>query len=63
MALHSFDIGGTMNAANITHGLKLAGGNTKMCVGVLVIAILFAMTLHWLSDEANRQHIQRGFFG
>jgi hypothetical protein len=29
-----------MNAANITHGLKLAGGNTRMSVGVLVIAIV-----------------------
>ncbi len=51
-----------MNAANITHGLKLAGGNTRMWVGVLVIAILFAITLHWLSEEENMQHINRGLF-
>jgi hypothetical protein len=52
-----------MNAANITHGLKLAGGNTRMWVGVLVIATLFAITLHWLSEQENRQHIYHGFFG
>jgi hypothetical protein len=51
-----------MNAANITHRLKLAGGSTRMWVGVLVIAILFAITLHWLSEEENRQHIHRGLF-
>ena len=51
-----------MNAAYITHGLKLAGGNTRMWVGVLVIAILFAITLHWLSKEENRQHIHQGLF-
>ena len=50
-----------MNAANITHGLKLAGGNTRMSVGVLVIAIVFAITLHWLSSEEHRQQIERGF--
>lgn len=52
-----------MNAADITHGLKLAGGNTRMWVGVLVIAILFAITLQWLSEEENQRHIHRGFFG
>lgn len=45
-----------MNAANITHGLKMAGGNTRMWVGVLVIAILFAVTICWLAKkEENRQ--------
>jgi hypothetical protein len=52
-----------MNAADITHGLKLAGGNTRMWVGVLVIAILLAITLHWLSEKANRQQIHHGLFG
>ena len=52
-----------MNAANITHGLRLAGGNTRMWVGVLVIAIVSAITLQWLAKEENRQHIERGFFG
>ncbi len=52
-----------MNAANITHALKLAGGNTRMWVGVLVIAIVFAIALHWLANEENRKHIERGFLG
>jgi len=52
-----------MNAANITHGLRLAGGNTRMWVGVLVIAIISAIALQWLAEEENRQHIERGFFG
>ena len=52
-----------MNAADITHGLKLAGGNTRMWVGVLVIAILFAIALHWLADEENRRLLQRGLIG
>jgi hypothetical protein len=52
-----------MNAANVTHGLKLAGGNTRMWVGVLAIAIVFAIALHWLAEENNRRKIQQGFFG
>lgn len=52
-----------MNAADITHCLKLAGGNTRMWVGVLVIAMVSAITLYWLANEENRQHIGRGFFG
>jgi hypothetical protein len=52
-----------MNAATITHGLKLAGGNTKMWVGVLVIAIVFAIALQWLAKEENREHLNRGFLG
>jgi hypothetical protein len=52
-----------MNAASITHGLKLAGGNTRMWVGVLVIAIVSAITLNWLAKVENRQHIERGLFG
>jgi len=51
-----------MNAANLTHGLKLAGGNTRMWTGVLVIAIIFAIAVHWLAKESNRQHIKRGLF-
>jgi hypothetical protein len=43
-----------MNAAIITHGLKLAGGNTRMWVGVLVIAIVFAITLHWLKKSEEQ---------
>jgi len=52
----------TINAAKITHGLKLAGGNTSMSVGVMVIAIVFAFTLRWLVKEGNRRHIERGLF-
>jgi hypothetical protein len=52
-----------MNAAEITHVLKLAGGNTKMWVGVLVIAIVFAISLHWLAKVENGRHIERGLFG
>jgi hypothetical protein len=52
-----------MNAANITHGLRLAGGNTRMWVGVLVIAIVFAITAQWLANEEHRLHIERGLFG
>jgi hypothetical protein len=44
-----------MNAANITHGLKLAGGNTRMWVGVLVIAIVFATTLRRLAKRREDQ--------
>ena len=52
-----------MNAASITHGLKLAGGNTRMWVGVLVIAIISAIALQWLAKQENRQHIEPGLFG
>jgi hypothetical protein len=52
-----------MNAANVTHALKLAGGNTKMWVGVLVIAVVFAIALRWLAKEGNRQDVDRGLFG
>lgn len=52
-----------MNAANITHGLKLAGGNTRMWVGVLAIAILFAVAGYWLAkNEERRLHIEHGLF-
>jgi hypothetical protein len=37
-----------MNAANLTHALKLIGGNTRMWVGVLVIAVLAAALMDWL---------------
>jgi len=51
-----------MNAANITHGLKLAGGNTRMWLGVLVVAIVFAIAIQCLFKEENEQHIQRGIW-
>jgi hypothetical protein len=28
-----------MNAADVTHGLKVLGGGTKMWVGVIVVAV------------------------
>ncbi len=52
-----------MNAADITHGLKLAGGNTKMWIGVLVIAIVLAIAINWMSQGENRRHLQRGLLG
>jgi hypothetical protein len=33
-----------------------------MWAGVVVIAILFALTFHWLSKEESRQHIRQGLF-
>ena len=51
-----------MNATNITHGLKLAGGNTRMWVGVLVIALVLAIAFEWLSVEENRQRLECGLF-
>jgi hypothetical protein len=51
-----------MNAADITHGLKLLGGGTRMWVGVLVVALVFAAVSHWLSDVTNRQAIKTGLF-
>jgi hypothetical protein len=48
-----------MNAANITHGLKLVGGNTRMWVGVLVIALLAAAVLNYLASERMR-HSNKG---
>jgi hypothetical protein len=35
----------------------------RMWVGVLVIAILFAIALHWLADEEKRRRLQCGFSG
>ncbi len=52
-----------MNAANITHGLKLAGGNTRMWFGVLAIAIAFAIAINWLSKGENGRHLGQGLFG
>jgi hypothetical protein len=52
-----------MNAANITHGLKLAGGNTRMWVGVLVIAVVLAIAFQLLAQEQKRRQIERGLFG
>jgi len=52
-----------MNAANVTHGLKLVGGNTRMWVGVLVIGMIFAIAFHRLANNDNRRQLGLGFFG
>ena len=44
-----------MNAANVTHALKLIGGNTRMWVGVLVIAVLAAGLMYWLEQERQKR--------
>lgn len=46
-----------MNASLVTHGLKLIGGNTRMWVGIAVIALLALLLGCWI--EQNRQ--QRSF--
>jgi hypothetical protein len=49
--------GGIMNASLVTHGLKLIGGNTRMWVGVAVIALLAFALGCWI----DQKHQQRGF--
>lgn len=44
-----------MNAANVTHALKMIGGNTRMWVGVLVIAVLAAALIYWLEQERQKR--------
>lgn len=34
-----------MNAADVTHGLKILGGGTKMWVGVVVFAVACSSVL------------------
>ena len=46
-----------MNASLVTHGLKLIGGNTRMWVGVAVIALLAFALGCWI----DQKHQQRGF--
>lgn len=43
--------GGTMNASVVTHGLKLMGGNTRMWVGVAVIALLALLLGCWIEQK------------
>jgi hypothetical protein len=43
-----------MNAAVITHGLKLIGGNTRMWVGVVVIALAVALVVYFFDQEQKR---------
>jgi len=44
-----------MNASGVTHALKLIGGNTRMWVGVLVIAILAAALTYWVEQERRKR--------
>jgi uncharacterized membrane protein len=44
-----------MNAAVVTHGLKLIGGNTRMWVGVLVIALAAALLVYFLEQERRKR--------
>ena len=52
-----------MNAADVTHGLKILGGGTRMWVGVLVLAIFFAAVCLWMDKLENRETLCRGLFG
>lgn len=42
-----------MNAADVTHGLKLIGGNTRMWVGIVVIVTVAVLLGYWL-DRGGR---------
>lgn len=44
-----------MNAAVVTHGLKLIGGNTRMWVGVVVIALAVALLVHFFEQERQKR--------
>lgn len=52
-----------MNAAYVTHGLKILGGGTKMWVGVVVVAVVCSAVCLWLNDSKNRQDLMDGLFG
>lgn len=43
-----------MNAAEVTHGLKMLGGNTRMWVGVLVVALMFVLIANYVEREQHR---------
>ena len=52
-----------MNAADVTHGLKVLGGGTRMWVGVVVIAVISAVVCLWLNEPKNRQDLVDGLLG
>jgi hypothetical protein len=52
-----------MNAADVTHGLKVLGGGTKMWVGVIVVAVACSAACLWLNDPKNRWHLKNGLLG
>lgn len=43
-----------MNATFVTHGLKLIGGNMRMWVGVVVIALAAALLVYLLEQERQK---------
>ena len=44
-----------MNAAVVTHGLKLIGGNTRMWVGVVVIALAAVFLVYVLEQQRQKR--------
>jgi len=52
-----------MDAASFTHRMKLAGGNTRMEIGLLVIIILVAVAAYWWGDPLHRGQVFKGLFG
>jgi hypothetical protein len=52
-----------MDAASFTHGMKLAGGNTRMEAGLLVIIIVVALAAYWWGDPQHREQVFKGLFG
>lgn len=44
-----------MNATFVTHGLKLIGGNTRMWVGVVVIAFAAALLVYFFEQERQKR--------
>ena len=52
-----------MNAADVTHGLKILGVGTKMWVGVVVVAVACSAVCLWLNDPKNRRDLMTGLLG
>ena len=52
-----------MDAASFTHRMKLAGGNTRMEAGLLVIIVLVALAAYWWGDPKHREQVFKGLFG
>jgi hypothetical protein len=52
-----------MNAADFTHALKLAGGNTRMWVGLFSLLLVAAAIAYWWGDPKNRERVYAGLFG
>jgi hypothetical protein len=52
-----------MDAASFTHRMKLAGGNTRMEIGLLVIIALIALAAYWWGNPKHRDQVFKGLFG